>query len=335
MELKASGRIEILHLLRGLAALSVCLFHFGGFNVSGNSLLPEGNWLRQITSHGYLGVHVFFILSGFLVPYSANRNGYTYSKWFSFLKRRVLRIEPPYIVSVLIMFVGYYIVFRFKHWPFPWTLMDLFYNLTYLVEWVNGSWFNVTYWTLAIEFQFYIVLIVTLPLFYHNRKSVRLLTLLATGLVSFFLDDKSFLVGHWSLFMIGLITAQYYVAIWSKVEYLLLLLASFILLYFQYFQFDASVLVVAALTIAFFHGFQNMLPIRGFLGNISYSLYITHCIFLAFVYGMGLELWTSWVGNVYWGYALFVIGILLSIGFADLFYRLIERPAQNLSRKMK
>lgn len=334
MELKASGRIEILHLLRGLAALSVCLFHFGGFKTD-EYLLPEGNWLRNLTSHGYLGVHVFFILSGFLVPYSANRNGYTYSKWFSFLKRRVLRIEPPYIVSVLIMFVGYYIVFRFKHWPFPWTLMDLFYNLTYLVEWVNGSWFNVTYWTLAIEFQFYILLIFTLPLFYHAKKFVCVLTLLSLGVFCIFVDDKSFLVGHWSLFMIGMVTAQFYEHLWSKEEYLSLLVGSFILLYFQYYKVDAAVLIVSALTVALFHVFKNMPPIRGYLGDISYSLYITHCILLAFVYGFGLELWTGWKENDLLRFILVLVGVLSSIGFAHLFYILIERPAQRLSRKMK
>ena len=333
--MQANGRIEILHLLRGVAALSVCLFHFAGFSLSKGSLLPEGNVVRELSSYGYLGVHVFFIISGFLVPYSAYLKGYSYSNWLSFLKRRLIRIEPPYIVSVLIMFTGYLLVFSYKDWHFPWTVFDLIYNLTYMVEWVDGKWFNVTYWTLAVEFQFYILLMFTLPLFFHKSKGVRWITYLVLFLLAYFINSKSFLLGHWSLFMLGLVTSQYQLNLWTKMEYLLLAIASFLLVYLQYKNVDSNVFVVAAIAIVVFHLFKKMKAVNGYLGDISYSLYITHCIILAFVYGIGLELWNGWVNNTIVGYLLVLIGVLVSIGFAHLFYKCIERPAQNLSRKVK
>ena len=333
-QIKNTGRIEILHLLRGLAALSVCLFHFTSFGIQDFDLLPEGNWLRMLGAKGYLGIHVFFILSGFLVPYSAYKGGYTYGKWFSFLKRRLVRIEPPYIMSVLIMFFGYYFLSRYKNWLFPWGIKDLIYNITYLVEWVNGSWINVTYWTLAIEFQFYVLLIFILPLIFNSKKWVRYVCFIVLGCITIAFKSKAFLFGHLPLFMIGMVMAQFYLGLWKKLEYTLLLLGGLGVLAYQYYSVDVWVLGIAVLTLVVFHLCQQMKPINGYLGDISYSLYITHCIILAFGYGTMLIFWKGWQGSLVWGYVLVIIGILSSIAFAHVFYKLIERPAQQLSRRL-
>ena len=94
-------RIEIIHYLRGVASLAVAWFHLtnqwkDGVQVSG--------------SYGWLGVEAFFVISGFVIPYSISVNYKTYSTsaFVSFMSRRVLRIEVPYIVSMIVtMMLGY------------------------------------------------------------------------------------------------------------------------------------------------------------------------------------------------------------------------------------
>lgn len=71
-EVLASGRVHLVDSLRGLAALSVALFHFclgsPGFYVPP---IP-----KSIGGIGFHGVDVSFVISGFVLPYSLCRGGY-------------------------------------------------------------------------------------------------------------------------------------------------------------------------------------------------------------------------------------------------------------------
>ena len=66
-------RITNLDLLRGLAALAVCIFHFDHDGALG---VPS---VSRVLSYGYLGVQMFFVISGFIIPYSMLRSGYRLS----------------------------------------------------------------------------------------------------------------------------------------------------------------------------------------------------------------------------------------------------------------
>jgi len=95
---KELQRSESIHALRGLASLAVAWFH-----------LTNGHdtFVKQIGSLGWLGVEVFFVISGFVIPlsiHSTNRP-YRLSKFGGFLMRRMTRIEPPYIASALLVVV--------------------------------------------------------------------------------------------------------------------------------------------------------------------------------------------------------------------------------------
>ncbi len=62
------GRIAVIEAIRGLAAISVALFHF--------SVQLEGP-VRAIFGYGWLGVDVFFVISGFVIPFSLFGRGYS------------------------------------------------------------------------------------------------------------------------------------------------------------------------------------------------------------------------------------------------------------------
>lgn len=94
-------RYDLLDGLRGVAAMLVIWYHFGeGFATS-----P----VDQMLNHGYLAVDFFFVLSGFVIGYAYDdrwSKGMTAGR---FMLRRVIRLHPMVILSVVLGAVAYLI----------------------------------------------------------------------------------------------------------------------------------------------------------------------------------------------------------------------------------
>lgn len=98
-------RYEILDGLRGVAALIVVGFHM-------METYRGPDYASQIINHGYLAVDFFFVLSGFVTGYAYDDRWGRMSTW-EFFKRRLTRLHPMVVFSVLIgaafyFFQGYY-----------------------------------------------------------------------------------------------------------------------------------------------------------------------------------------------------------------------------------
>lgn len=98
-------RYEILDGLRGVAALIVVGFHM-------METYRGPDYASQIINHGYLAVDFFFVLSGFVTGYAYDDRWGRMSTW-DFFKRRLTRLHPMVVFSVLIgaafyFFQGYY-----------------------------------------------------------------------------------------------------------------------------------------------------------------------------------------------------------------------------------
>ena len=79
-------RISIIEAMRGLAAASVALFHFS---------VQLDLAARDAFFYGWVGVDVFFVISGFVIPLSLYGRGYTIQQFPQFMMRRLVRLEPP------------------------------------------------------------------------------------------------------------------------------------------------------------------------------------------------------------------------------------------------
>src|ERR1700704_4918895 len=88
-----SGHLTTLDGLRGLAAFSVCWYHLTGFSFF-------DPWLRASGIHGSLGVEVFFVISGFIIPFALYRGKYRVRNFGRFLAKRVTRLDPPYFATI-------------------------------------------------------------------------------------------------------------------------------------------------------------------------------------------------------------------------------------------
>src|SRR5438876_135397 len=92
----ATNRVEVLGPLRGIAALAVTWYH-----LTGSPQVTTG-WLRQGGTFGFHGVEAFFVISGFVIPYSMYCGGYRPRLDFlRFFAKRLVRLEPPYLASIV------------------------------------------------------------------------------------------------------------------------------------------------------------------------------------------------------------------------------------------
>ncbi|MGP4026852.1 acyltransferase family protein [Actinomadura sp. 3N407] len=146
-------RLRELDLLRFLAALAVVLYHFTGFGGAGawpdpaRDVFPE---VAPFTRFGYLGVDLFFVISGFVILMSAWGRGPG-----EFGISRLVRLMPAYWVSVLLgAFV--YAVFRQGH-GVPGLVVP---NLTMLQGGLGIRNVDAVYWTLWVELHFYVLVAV-------------------------------------------------------------------------------------------------------------------------------------------------------------------------------
>ena len=93
------GRIEALQVIRGIAAVSVVLFH-AEFMFGPDALL-NSNYQIKFLSFGHAGVEIFFVLSGYIIlrAHWGDPNSWPYFK--RYVARRFTRIFPMTIVTVI------------------------------------------------------------------------------------------------------------------------------------------------------------------------------------------------------------------------------------------
>lgn len=149
-------RLGVLDGLRGVAVLLVLWYHTWEI-----SWLPAPwPWLQFVPETGFVGVHLFFFLSGFVISYPflrAQAAEQPEPTWGHFAYRRFIKIVPSYVLSIAVAFVsGYAAVVRFGDTP-AWK--ELLTHLLFIHTWwpeTYGS-INGVLWTLAVEVEFYLI----------------------------------------------------------------------------------------------------------------------------------------------------------------------------------
>lgn len=154
------ARIPALDGVRGMAALMVLFCHFWFWDVW------KGYWWYEVVHSGWLGVDLFFVLSGFLITGilldSRDKAGY----FKNFYWRRILRIFPLYYFAILLSLFVILVVDRQPSRVFNGydSLSWYFAFLPNVATALKGGWPWQTnwvglahLWSLAVEEQFYLV----------------------------------------------------------------------------------------------------------------------------------------------------------------------------------
>jgi peptidoglycan/LPS O-acetylase OafA/YrhL len=149
--------------LRFVAILSVVLFHIGGqvYSKSGQ-LWTTHPWYQPIDTvigNGSRGVELFFVISGFILGRPFARHSLLGEKRVplsSYYMRRVTRLEPPYILNLLICAVTIYFYVHMPLWDLTkHFLASAVYGHDFIYR--NVSILNGVTWSLEIEIQFYLL----------------------------------------------------------------------------------------------------------------------------------------------------------------------------------
>ncbi|MCA9034536.1 MAG: acyltransferase [Planctomycetaceae bacterium] len=206
--------LPILDSIRGYAALWVFALH-----CYPRSTPPEASSaIDSFLLLGYLGVPIFFVVSGYCISAAAEASLITEHTALRFLFRRFFRVYPTFWCSALLIFFlaalpplfRFLFEGKFAYHPQPWMaftpntwlqVVSLFPGPQ--LETAIGS-INGVYWTLVIEVQFYCVVAFLVFLkthFWRNFAIVTVLSVVATfaGL----LTTSTSCAPYWPLFSIG------------------------------------------------------------------------------------------------------------------------------------
>lgn len=319
MDIKPLPHFSTLDSLRGIAALSVCLYHFTG------SALPklENDVAKNLFSWGWLGVEIFFVISGFIIPFILIRNKYNLKNIFGFLCKRIIRISPPAYIALLLTIAQYYLIDFFKlsknSYFSELSVAQILHNLAYTVPFTEHRWINYVFWTLAVEFQFYIVIALIFPLILKNNLRFFVLTLILT--VCYYLPfSKDFqFLQYSSIFLMGWATLLKVDDRIESIDFLGFLALLALVAYFQLGFIQTIFGVTTALAIAFLK-IKN--KVGEFFGKISYSLYLVHILVGSTFEGILIKI----IKPITLEVKIFLLIVCLTgtISFSWIFYKMVE-----------
>lgn len=326
---KLSGRVYELDSLRGLAAVSVMLFHyttrFDQLYVHSASIPFGAPW-------GQYGVYLFFVISGFVITMSVVH----ISGPGEFIIKRSARLLPSYWTAIWFTF------FFIKVFTLPGRETSVFVaitNMSMLQLMLGVPSVDGVYWSLTIEFFFYFWMLIAIVL-----KKIQYLEQIGVFWIVFAVVvsviarlmgvhiptrlDMAFLLTYCPLFVAGIVFYNMNASGMCRKRHLIIAIcfAS------QAVLDDVFALAAMALCIGLFYalvtGRLRWLdnPILVFLGTISYSLYLIH-------QNIGYILMRSFY--IYSSSPLVVISstVVIALGLASVVAFLVEKPLMKWSRK--
>jgi peptidoglycan/LPS O-acetylase OafA/YrhL len=307
--------------LRGIAALAVTFFH-----LTGSTGLSEK--IKNSGKYGYLGVEAFFVISGFIIPYSMERTGYTYQKLSEFLKRRYARLFPPYFMAIIITLL---LTFLAQGSCNQWlSAKVLLLHVGFLVDIFSMKWMNPVFWSLAIEMQFYIFIAFLLPLLLKENKIMNISIILFTSLLPC-LSFKAAYLPYWmSLFNLGLFAYLQIKRALSTAVLIAFLFINVLICALKIGTAEATVGMVAYffIILSFKIDMEHIYRPLVKLGTISYSLYLVHWELGRA--GVSFARHAPYLGQN--EYFRLIMGLCVAILSAFIAYFFVEKKAIKLSR---
>jgi len=347
-------KIDGLDGFRGILVLSVIVFH--AFLVFSPENLSNFNG-------GFLAVESFFVLSGFLITKSLIIKNKKINNFFEvyldFLKSRFLRLFPAFTFLSIIE-ISFIILF------FPERLKNLINELLFGSLNVYNWWlitrevpyferfqetlFNLHFWSLSIEWQYYLIWSVVFLILLRFSKTVAVIFTIMFASFSvldmyvfykmyenidriyFGTDTRfySFMIGSLLALAENKIEKRNWIFLTTGIISLFLLLASFFLLNnYESYMYPFGFLVVSIISALFilsvlkseyFDKLLSFYPLS-YVGVRSYSLYLWHFpifSFLSLFYAKNIQ-------------EAVILGFILSFLISNISYLLIEEPFRRLN----
>lgn len=169
--------------LRFIAIFFVVVMAHGGTYITNTVLQSEdkSSFLYTFLLEGVSGVSLFFIISGFIlsVPFAKEKLLQQQPVQLKqYYWRRVTRLEPVYIITLIIYFI--FRVYFLRHETFSELLPHFFASLFYVhnIVFDDHSLVNGVAWSLEVEIQFYLLMPLLALLYTIKNTTLRRITLL-------------------------------------------------------------------------------------------------------------------------------------------------------------
>jgi peptidoglycan/LPS O-acetylase OafA/YrhL len=331
----AHGRMASLDLLRLLAALLVVAFHFLFRGAAADGYLavafPEA---VPYALGGYLGVNLFFLISGFVIAWSAEGRDA-----FTFAIARFVRLWPGYVIC---MSATAAVMAFAAHPALPVSLSQYLANLTMFAPGLRQPFMDGAYWSIVLEIIFYGWVAAAVAARLFDTRSLELVAgwLLIAATNEFLLHSgtlRLLFITEYAGFFAGGVLAYDLMKRGPRAEALVLFLAAFLLSTASLFSGRAWMLahygtaltptVLVACSVAVYATFLATLRLRlpttrviMLIGALTYPLYLLHQ-HIGYVLIGALE---PLAGR--WTAAILALGIVLA--GAIVIVVALERPAQ-------
>lgn len=307
--------------LRGVAALAVCWFHF----THGNAAFLREGFLRNSGNLGWVGVEVFFVISGYAMMVATRKTSLDVAGYGQFMGTRLLRLHPPYVVTVLLILLLNWLSAKapgFQGPAFQFHFPQFLAHLAYAAPFFHQDWYNPLFWTLCVEVQWYLLIgLLARPL--HTPKRNARWIVYALLLAMAFVPSPDYLLFRYlPLFCFGLAAFYRRSKLTNAWEFVVMLLLCSVVSLATLGTTIAIAALITSLALTFVT-VQNRILL--WLGGISYSLYLLHVpvggrvIHLAHRFPKTLAVELLGLGGA----------VAISILAAYLLWRFVEAPAHR------
>lgn len=349
-----SGKIHYpaLDALRGLAILLVLLHHyFSSFQI------------------GWIGVDLFFVLSGFLITEILLKESFSKAHILRFYARRALRILPVYYGILVLFFLTSPFLFsdHRPHSTYQYYQTNQIWFWTFLQNWLYikkgppPEPYLSHFWSLAVEWQFYLAW----PLVLHLAKKHNVLRAVIVSLIALSITVRVYLYLHYpdavenyynnticrmDSLLIGSFLAVHLaegktfsrmlLCLFTVLCLSLLLICGFV---FNYLNNDNVLMATVGYTVfaLFFMSLlywvltipalkRTTIPPLNFLGTISYGMYVYHLPVYLTVAAILPSLMHRFFAASIDRYSVVLISFALTVSISAASYQLFEKPMLRL-----
>ncbi|MBS0357677.1 MAG: acyltransferase [Proteobacteria bacterium] len=363
------GRIEFANTLRGFSALFVLVCHYFvvfwlARDVVSTDIyapilsfqtFPTPTYVALLNptvlfDWGAYGVALFFLISGFVIPFSFKK-----TDWKGFIANRFFRIFPTYIVGFSITLTAIWLSCLYFNVGFPLHTKEIiFHYIPGLHDIIYSKDIDGVIWTLEIEVKFYLICAIVASFFRAQRRRVFLIPVFLF-VSAFFLNSKIGVLAYvgefafnisaayvftsqYIIFMFIGVTFNYYFRKVIDFKYTMFLI---VLLFFFFYLLSKNNFyhpsfhliwsyVFALVTFIFAYANPKLFKgniISNFLADISYPLYVTHAIggyvLLRVFLDLGLKPGLS-----------LLIATSVAIGLSTFIHRYVEVPSHKFGRRV-
>jgi peptidoglycan/LPS O-acetylase OafA/YrhL len=325
----SEARLSNIDILRAIAALAVCFYHFNRESLTGGTLYAA------CSHYGNYGVDIFFVVSGYVIPLSLLKSGFTLSRLSIFLKARFFRLYPAYILAAALTIGLWYASTRIPGFrgamPPALTVLQIFANITLTCDLVHQSWFGVVFWTLAIEAQYYVLVALSFGMLFApqgRQQLLRYATLFAWLLMPLIFRQGPTIFGWTAIFAMGFLAILWQGRFLRNWECCVgMVIACWVM-----WEVRGPVSAVLGLSTALGILFLPNLAWRPlvWVGTISYSLYLLHVPIGGRVMNF-LERFSEF------GFVQLLsvpLALVITLFFAWIFFLLVEKPSHELAQKI-